>query len=931
MASSASEAARRWIDEARGELPTLLPAPAAALAQALKDEAMAAWGTTPALALRCAALLGQLRGRDDAAEVGAMADWAAGLASLTQGRLADAAWQFDAAHDSLLALGRAHEAAQTRVPKLIVLSMLGRHDEALACGEAALAAFVAAGDEGSAGKIELNLGTLHSRRDCHAEAVALYRRASVRAARAGDRELSIRADISLANGLSWQYDFDEALRVFERALMRSRTHGHAVLAAQARGGIGRIELLRGGYARALRELAAARAGLAEVGASPQQCIDAELSLADAYQAVNLLPEAQQLYASVIRDAAAIEASTEQATALLEAARVAHKLGDAASALAGFEQARALFEAEGNTTSVAWADLSVAALQLERGEAEAARIRAADAAQRLAEAGIRGWALEGRALAAAAAAAMGALDAARTQFTRTLAEADGLGPVQWACHRGLGELAWQAGDTLTARHHAGLALQGLDETRAALPGDGFRTAFGADAEALHDRLVRIAWARREPAIELLETIERGRARALVLAVGEVHGGGTASAEATALQWLRERRREALADGDADAVAALGAEEAQREQALLEAARRAQLAQDANGAPGATATTSPWRAAALPESLGAAQAVVAFHASGAHWLACVASDAGVQAVELDASGVDARLRSLRLQLDALRLGGMQRLQGEHGERLLQRVRSHLQALHTMLWAPLAGALGGRRRVVVVPHGPLHYLPFAALHDGAQWLVEAHDLSLAPSVAWAEQALAAPATPPQRVLALGFGGGVLAHVDEEAAAVGTAFGAGARVLVGAQATREALRSAAGEADVVHLACHAQFRADSPMFSALELADGALALHEAPQLGLRAQLVTLSACETGLSRLAPGNEAIGLVRGFLMSGVRTVVASSWAVDDAATATLMRGFYRRLVGGEACAEALAGAQRESARGGAHPFHWAAFAPHGRG
>lgn len=928
MTSPASEAARRWIDESAGELPAQLPASATALARALKDEAMAAWGTTPALALRCATLLGQLRAHDGTDEVRAMADWGAGLASLTQGRLADAAQQFDAAHDTLLALGRAHEAAQTRVPKLIVLSMLGRHDEALACGEAALAAFVAAGDERSAGKIELNLGTMHSRCDRHAEAVSLYRRATVRAARAGDRELSIRADISLANGLSWQYDFGEALRVFERALMRARTHGHAVLAAQARGGIGRIELLRGGYARALRELAAACAGLAEVGASPQQCIDAEMSLADAYQAVNLLPEAQQLYAAAIRDAAAIGASTEQATALLEAARVAHKLGDAATALAGFEEARALFEAEGNIASVAWADLSAAALQLERGDAETAHARAADAAQRLAGAGIRGWALEGRALAAAAAAAAGAHDAARAQFAQTLAEADGLGPVQWACHRGLAELAWQAGETLTARHHAGLALQGLDETRASLPGDVFRTAFGADAQRLHDRLVRIAWARREPAIELLETIERGRARALALAIGDVPGDAATLAEATALRWVRERRRQAMADGDADAVAAMGVQETQREQALLEAARRAQLAQ---AAPGFVAATPPWRASALADLLGPAQAVVAFHASGTQWLACVASDSGVQGFNLDAAGVDARLRSLRLQLDALRMGGMQRLQGEHGERLLQRVRSHLQALHTMLWAPLARALDGRRRVVVVPHGPLHYLPFAALHDGARWLVETHDISLAPSVGWAEHALAAPAAPPQSVLALGFGGGALAHVDAEAAAVGAAFGTGARVLVGAQSTREALRAAADDADVVHFACHGHFRADSPMFSSLELADGALALHEAPQLGLRAQLVTLSACETGLSRIAPGNEAIGLVRGFLMSGVRTVVASSWAVDDAATATLMGGFYRRLVGGAPCAEALAGAQREAARRGGHPFHWAAFAPHGRG
>jgi CHAT domain-containing protein len=119
--------------------------------------------------------------------------------------------------------------------------------------------------------------------------------------------------------------------------------------------------------------------------------------------------------------------------------------------------------------------------------------------------------------------------------------------------------------------------------------------------------------------------------------------------------------------------------------------------------------------------------------------------------------------------------------------------------------------------------------------------------------------------------------------------------------------------------------------MFSCLELADGPLALHETAALRWRAQLVTLSACETGVSRLAPGNEAIGLVRGFLLAGVRSVLASAWAVDDASTATLMQAVYRRLGAGDAAAAALAGAQRELAAAGMHPFHWAAFALHGRG
>lgn len=932
MAHPAQELARRCIDDEALALPSQLPVEAASLALALKDEAVAAWGTVPARALRCATLLAGLRERDGDAQVGAMADWAGGLAALTQGRFLEAGDAFDAAHASLQGLGRHHEAAQTRVPRMIVFSVLGRHDEARVCGEAALSAFVAAGDERSAGKVLLNLGTMQAQLNRNAEAAALFRQAAVRAARAGDRELSIRADIALANALTWQYDFDEALRVNERARMRARTHGFEVLEAHAYSAIGRIELLRGRYDRALRTLAQARQRLAQAGASAQHVIDAELALADAYQAVRLLPEARTLYSDAIHSAEALEADAERATALLERSRVERQLGETASALAGFEAARALFEAEGNDASQAWAELSIAAVQLDRGDAQSALQGAGEAAARLDSAGIRGWALEARALQASAAAAAGRLEAARALFTQTLDAAEGVAPVRWACHAGLGELAWREGDTAQARQHVEAALRGLEQTQALLPGDGFRTAFAADADALHERLVQLALAEGQPPAEVLHAIERGRARALALAMAEAGAAEVddpaALAALTALNWVRQRRRDALAGGDSEAMSALAGEEAQREHELLESRRRAQLLRAA--ARPASGAQPAFTAAGAQAALGCGQAVVAFHARGERWLACVVTPRGTQAIALDGAGVDARLRSLRLQLDALRFGSTQQLRGEHGAQRLQRTRAHLQALYAALWAPLAGALQGASRVVVVPHGPLHYLPFAALHDGQAWLVERHALSQSPGVAWAVEALAAPSTAPRRALALGFGGEGLAHVEAEARAVAACFD-DARLLLGASATQAALREAAAGADVLHLACHAHFRADNPMFSALELADGPLALHATPSLGLQAQLVTLSACETGVSRLAPGNEAIGLVRGFLLAGVRAVLASAWAVDDAATAELMGEFYRRLRGGEAAAVALAGAQRQMAEAGAHPFHWAAFALHGRG
>lgn len=237
----------------------------------------------------------------------------------------------------------------------------------------------------------------------------------------------------------------------------------------------------------------------------------------------------------------------------------------------------------------------------------------------------------------------------------------------------------------------------------------------------------------------------------------------------------------------------------------------------------------------------------------------------------------------------------------------------------------------RVRIAPHRLLHYLPWAALHDGHGWLVDRFEISLVPS---ARLGLGGTDTPPprfQKVLALGFGGPDLPQVATEAVAVAAAFGPGATLLLDAAATGAALRREAPQADLLHLACHAHFRADSPYFSALHLADGELTLRDAAALPLGATLVTLSACETGLSRVAPGDDLVGLVRGFLLGGARHVMASLWTVDDASTAELMKSVYAGLIDGQRPARALQAAQSALARAGHHPFYWAAFALHSRG
>ena len=153
---------------------------------------------------------------------------------------------------------------------------------------------------------------------------------------------------------------------------------------------------------------------------------------------------------------------------------------------------------------------------------------------------------------------------------------------------------------------------------------------------------------------------------------------------------------------------------------------------------------------------------------------------------------------------------------------------------------------------------------------------------------------------------------------------------VLSGEAATEQAFRRHAPEADVIHLASHAVFRQDNPLFSAVRLADGWLSLYDLYGMRLRAGLVTLSACETGVGDVLAGDELVGLARGFFQAGAAAVVVSLWAVNDASTARLMRRFYAHLESGRAVAAAMRLAQIEQRRELPHPYYWAPFVVIGR-
>jgi len=175
-------------------------------------------------------------------------------------------------------------------------------------------------------------------------------------------------------------------------------------------------------------------------------------------------------------------------------------------------------------------------------------------------------------------------------------------------------------------------------------------------------------------------------------------------------------------------------------------------------------------------------------------------------------------------------------------------------------------------------------------------------------------------------------------EVTAVGRIYGASATVLTGAAATESAFRADAPTRSIVHLATYGVLNKRNPLFSFIQLGpgegeDGRLEAYEVAGLTLSADLVVLSACQTGvgagaLSDVPAGDDWVGLVRAFLTAGAGRVVATLWPVEDLTTAKLMERFYRRLAAGAEAGDALADAQRSVLReqNTAHPFFWAPFA-----
>jgi CHAT domain-containing protein len=321
---------------------------------------------------------------------------------------------------------------------------------------------------------------------------------------------------------------------------------------------------------------------------------------------------------------------------------------------------------------------------------------------------------------------------------------------------------------------------------------------------------------------------------------------------------------------------------------------------------------------------------------------------------------------LQMKVLEFRRLIREHREPGNReLLEKSRQ----LYDLLLRPAESVLAGSMRLVVVPDGPLQVLPFAALRRNAtQVLVDWKPLHTVVSATvyaelrklrhpFGDHAVEMAAFGDPRMPASGTAGlersgnpdvrfavergldfSPLPFSRQEVEGIAALFPRRSRIFLGADATEEHAKALGTDVRYIHFATHGLLDERFPLDSALVLSvpdkvqagkdNGLLQAWEIfEQVRLDADLVTLSACNTGLGRELKGEGLIGLTRAFQYAGARSILASLWSVDDFLTMQLMKRFYAELAHGRSKDEALRAAQLELAhsQSSSAPYYWAGF------
>ncbi len=533
----------------------------------------------------------------------------------------------------------------------------------------------------------------------------------------------------------------------------------------------------------------------------------------------------------------------------------------------------------------------------------------------------GW-KEGQAQASlfSALVAEKGVDAAAGQYFEKaleVAEQSGMPSYQYRAHYHIGRRILQEGKTQDAIQHLEKAVNVIESLRSKVDVDSQKVAFMGDKRVVYETLVKaeIAAGQDEKAFQVAE---QAKSRALIDLLSSKKSGAVGSDFENALvkreQKLMDKivsmQGRTLDEGGKAQLAQLQREHGEvldqikQTNPELVSLKKAELADTKD----------------IQALLDKDTALVEFFSTEDSLTAWVVTKEGIQAhdMPLPREQLHSKVQALRMMMGTPRTKELYGMLGKMNEQLM---------------GPMASQLQGKT-LCIVPDGPLHYLPFAALRSSeGKFLIEDHPIYYAPSANVLKFCAEKPHSEGNAILAfgnpnLGDKAMDLQHAQAEAGAIAEKF-PDAKVYVGAEARETVAKEEMGKYDIVHFAVHGELDPVRPLSSSLRLApdaanDGKLEVGEIFDIDLKTRLVVLSGCETGLGKVSGGDDVVGLTRGFMYAGSPAVMATHWKVDDRATADLMTSFYGSI-SDSGKAQALQQAQIQTMKANEHPRYWASF------
>src|SRR6267142_892951 len=836
-------------------------------------------------------------------------------------------------------LGNQKEAARTLSSSIQPLILMGEYDRAFQASERAREIFTQLKDPWRIGRLEINAGNIFHRQDRFEEALAHYERAYAGMIEHRDIEGIAVVLSNMAVCLISLNDFPRALSSYQQARRVCEKAGMPLMVAQADYNVAYLYYLRGEYGSAIERLYAARRACEATGDAYHFAL-CHLDLSDVYLELNLSEEARNIAHEGHLQFEAQGMRYEAAKTLANEATAYGQQGKTVQALELFAKAREMFAKEANRVWPRLLDLYQALLLFHEGRHFEARRLCLTAAGFFDDARLPSKSVIAHLLLARIALQLGDLVGAEKQADAAVERMSSVQtPVlDYQVHFFLGQLAHKKGDLQAARDSYQTARQALESLRTRIHTEELKISFGRNRLQVYEALVDIflaGAAGEQSAAEAFACIEAAKSRSMseiIFRSGQSLPMGEAG-QSNLVRRIRDLREDLNwyyhrieleqlgAENNSENRIALLHEQAQaHEKELMRTLRELPAHERENATLEAPTDFSlDYLQACLP----AHAALVEYYSTGDRLIAVVVTRSKMEVVPVSVlSRIQNFLQLLRFQLSKFRMGSS--YTQRFVEPMQRAAESHLELLYNELIAPLRPLIDQCKHLVLVPHGPLHFLPFHALRHSGKYLCDDFSISYAPSATIFALCQQKQPNANSRPVVFGIADQNAPEIDAEVKAVAEML-PGSELLAGEQATASALRERGPSIGLLHIATHGIYRQDNPMFSGIRLGDGYLYLYDLYQMRIPARLVTLSGCATGMNVVAAGDELLGLQRGLFCAGASTLLLSLWDVHDETTAELMSSFYSHFTASNDMAGSLRFAMQVIRAKHPHPYYWAPF------